>query len=158
MPSTQSCFTLSRDLFWQINPNYSLAIECHNSMGLTWRQNFPGLFTVLFRRIWRDTWQVTSKGTLNCHHIWQVEVHCFFLSFSSSEIIRNQLSFSFDFYRSTVDELKAPVFQNLVRLLCNLQKQQQVPLNHWSRHASVASRLWHACEVRTFRDGQRCEV
>ena len=83
-------------------------------------------------------------GTLNCHHIWQVEVHCFFLSFSSSEIIRNQLSFSFDFYRSTVDELKAPVFQNLVRLLCNLQKQQQVPLNHWSRHASVASRLWHA--------------
>ena len=59
-------------------------------------------------------------GTSKCHHIWQVEM--LFLGFSACEVVGNKLSFPFDFHWSAVNKTETFIFQNLVRLFCNLKK------------------------------------
>ena len=45
-----------------------------------------------------------------------------FLGFSACEVVGNKLSFPFDFHWSAVNKTETFIFQNLVRLFCNLKK------------------------------------
>ena len=61
---------------------------------------------------------ITSK----CHHIWQVQV--LFLSLSACKVVCDQLSFSFNFNRSTVNEFEALVLQDFIRLFRHLEEEK----------------------------------